>query len=886
MDLSKVTLACIDCVDPRLGAAALIKSVERLPFAHVMLFSHACPQNLPEAFRFVPIDRMRDVDSYNRFVLRQLHKHVQTDYVLTIQTDGYVIHPELWDQDWLGFDYIGSPWKPGARYAQKSRNGNSGICLRSKRILERTAQLATDEALQKHRDQWRRILDDVFTCYDLHDQLVAEGFRFAPASVAGRFGFERSTPEAHDADMAFGFHGRRTVKTKAYCNAIHPTRNPSVQPNSASPYRNPNVKYKLPERGLISPANQKIIQLDVTNACPKRCSNCTRFVMHNRKPYVMDRPTFEKALESMEGFGGMLGVMGGEPTIHPDFEWITRHFRANWDAGRLYPHGRDPIADFGQHRTQHLGSLHHRRGLWTSLGKRYYDHYELIQETYGYQCINDHSHPGLHQALLVSWKDLGLTREQFEEKRDRCWVQRLWSASITPHGAYFCEVAGAIDNLFYQGKHAWPVEKNWWKREQADFGEQLKLCDHCSACLDVPRRPATDETEDVSPSNHQRLVQLQSPAIRKQKVAVFAPEVYDPAKHKCDANPEWYMEQPSGRIENEKRIEPTNRSIYPRQLDGLTVCVGYAEALAKTLPHNRPLCSEYVVVTTSRDAETQQVARDNGATLVVSDRCYDGGAGFNKGRLLNDGLAKLDAKDWLILHDADVLLPPSLWGWMSGHVLNPGCLYWTHRSHAETEEHVRAIRADWSYVQKLRHHYEGGDKAPWGFFHLVNVRAQALRKQPYMHEGFPAACSVDVNFLMRWPEAKQICIHRADKSMDAVHVYHGEPAKNWCGVDPELRKRVWKVLSVTFGNDPWLRRPIELPCHVKMMNVRTGEEITRAVRTEADKPVIRRRSGITEFGWPGYGFWAQDGRQVALWNHRPCERTQFDLYSIPELPKD
>jgi hypothetical protein len=35
-------------------------------------------------------------------------------------------------------------------------------------------------------------------------------------------------------------------------------------------------------------AEMATIQIDITNACPNRCSNCTRFCGH-RPPYFMER---------------------------------------------------------------------------------------------------------------------------------------------------------------------------------------------------------------------------------------------------------------------------------------------------------------------------------------------------------------------------------------------------------------------------------------------------------------------------------------------------------------------------------------------------------------------------------------------------------------------
>lgn len=35
---------------------------------------------------------------------------------------------------------------------------------------------------------------------------------------------------------------------------------------------------------MRSPADMQIIQIDITNACNQRCSNCTRFCGNHKKP--------------------------------------------------------------------------------------------------------------------------------------------------------------------------------------------------------------------------------------------------------------------------------------------------------------------------------------------------------------------------------------------------------------------------------------------------------------------------------------------------------------------------------------------------------------------------------------------------------------------------
>ena len=62
-----------------------------------------------------------------------------------------------------------------------------------------------------------------------------------------------------------------------------------------------------------------LIQIEITNSCFLECPNCTRFIGHNEKPFFMDLQMVEKAIDSLEGFPGSIGIMGGEATLHPKF---------------------------------------------------------------------------------------------------------------------------------------------------------------------------------------------------------------------------------------------------------------------------------------------------------------------------------------------------------------------------------------------------------------------------------------------------------------------------------------------------------------------------------------------------------------------------------------
>ena len=51
-----------------------------------------------------------DLEGYSEFVIRELHKYVDTSHCLLVQWDGYVLNPKSWLPQFLDYDYIGAPW--------------------------------------------------------------------------------------------------------------------------------------------------------------------------------------------------------------------------------------------------------------------------------------------------------------------------------------------------------------------------------------------------------------------------------------------------------------------------------------------------------------------------------------------------------------------------------------------------------------------------------------------------------------------------------------------------------------------------------------------------------------------------------------------------------
>ena len=88
------------------------------------------------------------------------------------------------------------------------------------------------------------------------------------------------------------------------------------------------------------------------------------------------------------------------------------------------------------------------------------------------------------------------------------------SASITPKGAFFCEVAGAID-LATNGPGGWPLEKGWWKKTVEDYTTQKNYsCLKCSAAMPMGSIPNNHVNHDlVSKGMNELLIKNGSPSI-------------------------------------------------------------------------------------------------------------------------------------------------------------------------------------------------------------------------------------------------------------------------------------------------------------------------------------------------------------------------------------
>ncbi|MFA6524086.1 MAG: DUF5672 family protein [Candidatus Paceibacterota bacterium] len=195
--LSNVTLLGLDCVNvERLKLVADICQKD-FEFGSIKLLS-SIKDDDP---RIIPIDSINSKEEYSKFLIKKLNDFVDTEFVLIIQYDGFILNPNAWTDEFLKYDYIGAPWW----YDDEYNVGNGGFSLRSKKLLD---ILQKDNFIQQFHPE------DHCICRIYGDYLKKQGIVFAPELVASKFSIEGSIcdpslPIKYGSVWTneFGFHG-------------------------------------------------------------------------------------------------------------------------------------------------------------------------------------------------------------------------------------------------------------------------------------------------------------------------------------------------------------------------------------------------------------------------------------------------------------------------------------------------------------------------------------------------------------------------------------------------------------------------------------------------------------------------------------------------------
>jgi hypothetical protein len=204
-------------------------------------------------------------------------------------------------------------------------------------------------------------------------------------------------------------------------------------------------------------------------------------------------------------------------------------------------------------------------------------------------------------------------------------------------------------------------------------------------------------------------------------------------------------------------------------IEAVVTCVGCADILAYTLPHNYHMFDDYVVVTAPEDKATRKVCDYYGVKCVLTDKFRTRWEEFCKGSGINEGLRKLSKRGWVAHMDADIILPPHFRKQLKAALLDQQMIYGIDRAEFKSyEDHQRFIgkpepqrAGPFIHTTHTLPHANLGTRVafekfsgyvPIGFFQLWHPGVSGVSLYP---EGHTTAAREDTLFPALWPRAKR-----------------------------------------------------------------------------------------------------------------------------------
>ena len=222
LDLSKVTLVAVDNTSRVPNTIkAIYTCLEQTKFGSVKLItSKEVKDQYQETLHQDNIDveemiyPITEINEYSKYVLYDLHNHVDKDFCLLIQDHAFIINPNAWSDEFFEYDYIGAPWPYSENsyltpYDEHIRVGNGGFSFRSKKLLEVPLKRdipfdCTSGDFYKHFNA-NNFAEDGNICVHNRHMFIEGGCKFPSVEVAARFSYETPVPE-NQGLIPFGFH--------------------------------------------------------------------------------------------------------------------------------------------------------------------------------------------------------------------------------------------------------------------------------------------------------------------------------------------------------------------------------------------------------------------------------------------------------------------------------------------------------------------------------------------------------------------------------------------------------------------------------------------------------------------------------------------------------
>ncbi|MCQ2497391.1 MAG: hypothetical protein MJ133_00240 [Lachnospiraceae bacterium] len=212
LQLKNVTLVAMTSVNIQATIKALKYSMKDIDFGAVKLITHRRPRFMTRKIKFSKTTKLTNIDDFNYKMFYELGSHIDTEFALIVHADGFVVHPEKWQDEFLDYDYIGSPWPIPKEddlisYRDKDNNlcrvGNSAG-IRSKKLMDYPLEANIPwEGVLQDGIVWYN--EDVLICCKYRHLFEEAGMSIAPLEVAKYYSHENMVPEV-EGITPFAFH--------------------------------------------------------------------------------------------------------------------------------------------------------------------------------------------------------------------------------------------------------------------------------------------------------------------------------------------------------------------------------------------------------------------------------------------------------------------------------------------------------------------------------------------------------------------------------------------------------------------------------------------------------------------------------------------------------
>jgi Radical SAM superfamily len=256
-----------------------------------------------------------------------------------------------------------------------------------------------------------------------------------------------------------------------------------------------------------------VLQVWVTRACNQACTHCTQGSNLGGKSGFITPEQYSTALASLQGYFGVVGMFGGLPTLHPQFEelCIILRYYVPYEQRGLW--ANDPKGKGATCRTTFNPAV---SNLNCHLDMKAYKEFKRDwPESTKY--LKGQDTDSRHGPVYVAMQDVIPEESERYDLIGNCDINKYWSAIICVVNGelrgFFCEIAGAMAML-HQNDPTWPdlgvpIVPGWWKQSMQAFKDQVEhYCNRCGVPLKGKGDYAINGTTEQVSETHKDIYKL------------------------------------------------------------------------------------------------------------------------------------------------------------------------------------------------------------------------------------------------------------------------------------------------------------------------------------------------------------------------------------------